>query len=288
MDDELFAALYQVALQLWPGREKRVQCPQRTVMLMFLWSAIRNKPRYWVCQRKHLPLQLQHQAILGRSQFGRRISQPNFKSMLAQLYEHLGRLPRNSLLGCWLIDAKPLLVSPYSKDKEAKWGWAYSGKARGYKLFAMTDLEGRFVAWQTRPMNESEPSMARQLLQKTDRPGYLLGDSAYDSGPLHELALSRELQLLAPRKEPHGNIGQRARQPSRLHAIDMLETFNNAFGPSLYACRTGIERAFSRLACSHVGLDRLPGFVRSPPRVSLWVDAKIILYCLLQNNDLQQ
>jgi len=73
----------------------------------------------------------------------------------------------------------------------------------------------------------------------------LLGDSAYDSGPLHEQAAQRELQLIAPRKVPGGGISDRAQQPTRLHAIDMLETFCNAFGPSMYAYRTTIERGFS-------------------------------------------
>ena len=60
----------------------------------------------------------------------------------------------------------------------------------------------------------------------------------------------------------------------------MLKTFNNAFGPALYACLTGIERTFSQMGCSKVGSDHLPYFVRGLPRVRAWVQAKIILYSL--------
>ncbi len=208
--------------------------------------------------------------------------------MLTELETHLRDAPEAKMLGCWLLDAKPLIVSPYSKDKSAKWGWAYDGKARGYKVFAMSDLQGRVVAWQTKPMNEAEPLVARTLLEYTDRPGYVIGDSIYDSGPLHELTASRDLQLIAPRKIPSGNIGKRAMQPNRLHAIAMLETFNNAFGPMMYAQRTTIERAFSRMTSSRVGLDHLPPFVRTLKRVRLWVQGKIILYSLQYKKELRR
>ena len=137
-------------------------------------------------------------------------------------------------------------------------------------------------------MNEAEPLVARTLLKHTDRPGYVIGDSIYDSGPLHELAAARDLQLIARRKVPGGNIGIRARQPTRLHSIAMLETFNNTFGPAMYACRTSIERAFAMMGCSKVGLDHLPYFIRGPSRVRLWVQGKIILYSLHQKKELHQ
>lgn len=288
MDDELFETVYQVAWKLWPRREKRVQYASRTIVLMYLWSVIRGKPQQWVCQRCNLPRAFQDQSIPGRSQFGRRLKNPQVHAMLAELETHLRGAPQAKMLGCWLLDAKPLVVSPYSKDKSAQWGWAYDRKARGYKVFAMSDLNGRVAAWQTRPMNEAEPLVARTLLQHTDRPGYVIGDSIYDSGPLHELTAARDLQLIAPRKAPSGNIGVRARQPSRLHAIAMLETFNNAFGPAMYAQRTIIERVFSRMTSSRVGLDHLPPFVRTHQRVRLWVQGKLILYSLQQKKELRQ
>jgi len=288
MDDELFAALYHSAWQLWPQREKKVQFAGRTIVLLYLWSVIRGKPRGWVCDRRNLPRLLHTTPLPSPSQFRRRLKTSETRALLDQLETHVRGLPPDQLLGCWLLDAKPLVVSPYSKDRSAKWGWAYNGQARGYKVFALCDRQGRVAAWQAQPMNAAEPQVARTLLEQTDRPGYVLGDSIYDSGPLHELAAARDLQLIAPRKEPGGNIGRRARQPTRLHAIAMLETFTNTFGPAMYACRTTIERVFSRLASSRIGLDHLPPFVRTPERVRLWVQGKIILYAVLKTKELQQ
>jgi hypothetical protein len=288
MDDELFNVLYHLANQLWPDREKRVQFSGRIIVLLYVWSAIREKPRYWVCQACNLPSRLRDYAVPSRSQFTRRFNTPQVQDMLKQLESRLRRCRRSTLLGCWLLDGKPLPVSPYTKDKDAKLGWAYDGMAHGYKLFAMTDLDGDVIDWRVGGMNESEPTMARELIKRIDRPGYVLGDSAYDSTPLHELLADRQIQLIAPRKEPGGNIGARSKHPSRLHTIDMLETFNNTFGPSMYARRGEIERTFSRLSSSSVGLDHLPGFVRRLYRVEPWVRAKIILYSVQRTKELQQ
>ena len=288
MDDELFEALYQIAHRLWPSREKRVQVAGRTVVLMYLWSVIRRKPRQWVCDPRNLPRALADRPILSRSQFGRRLNSPAIRAMLAELERHLRGTPPETLLGCWLLDAKPLLVSPYSKDTSARWGWAYNGKARGYKLYAMSDLDGHVVDWQVQPMNEAESVVAQILIQKTDRPGYLVGDSAYDSSPLHEQAAQRDLQLIAPRKRPHTGLGACRHHDHRLHAIAMLESIHNRFGPSMYEKRTVIERTFSRLGASPVGLDSLPPFVRTPPRVTLWAQGLLILYAFLRTKDLRQ
>jgi hypothetical protein len=288
MDDELFEALYQIALTLWPHREQRVQYAGRTIVLMHLWSVIRRRPRQWVCHRRNLPEALQDQPIPSRSQYGRRLNSPPVRAMLAKLEAHLNRVERPTMLGCWFLDAKALTVSPYSKDKSARWGWACERKARGYKVFAMSDLDGKVVAWQTRPMNEAEPLVARTLVAQTDRPGYVIGDSIYDSGALHEHAAARHLQLIAPRKQPGGNIGIRARQVTRLHSIAMLETIHNRFGPAMYAQRTSIERVFSRMASSRVGMDSLPPFVRTPSRVDYWVQGMMVLHATIKMQELRQ
>ena len=280
MDDELFDLLYHIAHRLWPKREPRVQYAGRLIVLLYLWSAIRNKPMAWVCDRRNLPRALAGLSIPSRSQLGRRLYCSGVVSMLDELEQAVNDLHTAGLIGLWLIDAKPLIVSPYSKDKAAWWGWAYNGKARGYKLFMLTDASGRVVAWDVRGMNQAEPEVAKSLIVHMDRPGYLIGDSIYDSNPLHQLTADQQVQLIAPRKRPGTGLGSRRHHRNRLHTIAMLECFNNTMGRALYAERTNIERGFARLASSRVGLDRLPPFVRTPKRVRRWVQAKIILYAL--------
>lgn len=288
MDDELFQLVYRIITQLAPRRGKRQQFSDASIAGCYFWAVIRNKPMSWVCQRSNAPPGLADRPLASCSTLSRRLRSDAVRQLLDRLEHELLQLQHAALICCWLIDAKPLTVSPYSKDKQARRGWAYDGQARGYKLFAVCDLNQRFVGWQVHAMNMAEPVVARSLLKHLDRPGYLVGDSAYDSTALYQAAAAESVHLVAPRKQPGGNIGLRARDPHRLHAIAMLETLGNQFGPALYAKRTTIERAFSRLAASRVGLDHLPGWVRTLPRVRRWVQAKLILFAILQNKHLRQ
>lgn len=280
MDDELFEAVYHAVFTLSPRRGKRVQFGDAMIVVVYLWSVIRNKPMMWACKACNSPAALRDVRLPSCSTLSRRMDSESVQQLIQALEESLKQTTQTALVGCWMIDAKPLVVSPYSKDKQAKRGWAYDGIARGYKLFAMCDLDKRFMNWQVHPMNVAEPTVAVELLAAADRPGYVLGDSIYDSTPLHAAAAERHLQLIAPRKVPGGPIGPRARHPHRLHAIEMLETPVNTFGRAIYRLRSGIERNFSRLASGNIGLDHLPGWVRTHDRVRRWVQGKLILYAL--------
>lgn len=277
MDDELFRRVYRTARELAPRRAKRQQFSDALIVGLYLWAAIRHKPMSWACRPAHSPHALAGGPLPSVSTLSRRLRSDPARSLLGRLEARLHARPHPTRVGCWILDAKPLPVSPYSKDKQARRGWAYNGLARGYKLFALCDLDGRIRAWQVHAMNRAEPTVAPTLLQALERPGYVLADSVYDSVPLHRAAAQRGLQMIAPRKDPTGPIGRRARHGARLHAIDMLETFCNRFGPAMYAQRTRIERAFARLASSRVGLDHLPGWVRGLDRVRRWTQAKLIL-----------
>jgi len=42
---------------------------------------------------------------------------------------------------------------------------------------------------------------------------------------------------------------------------------------------------FPQMASSRVGLDHLPGFIRTLPRVRRWIQAKIVLYHLIREKN---
>jgi hypothetical protein len=187
------------------------------------------------------------------------------------------------------LDAKPLPVGSFSKDMDARWGQAADAKAKGYKLFSVWS-PGAAVPeqWRLGSMNFCEPIVAMGMIPALRSGGYLLGDSLYDTNPLHELCAGHELQFVAPRKKPGTQLGHQAHHPSRRRAIELLEIRprmpgvakaeqSRGFGPSLYACRTGIERHFGQLGNFGGGLSPLPNWVRRPHRVVLWVAAKLIL-----------
>jgi len=174
------------------------------------------------------------------------------------------------------VDGKPMLVGSHSKDPDARWGHVRRGWAMGYKLHAIYGPDCSPLQAEVVPLNEAEPHVAARLvLALGEGGGYLLGDSAYDSNPLHEVTRSMGRQLVARRKRPKSGLGHCKHSPSRIRSIALLE---GKFGQELYALRESIERQFGWLTNHGAGLAPLPNWVRRIHRVSLWVKAKMLIH----------
>jgi hypothetical protein len=178
---------------------------------------------------------------------------------------------------CWvrLIDGKPLIVGTYSKDPDASWGCVGQSFAKGYKLHALYGHETTPDVWELAPLNVSEPEVGARLILLLKRAGYIVGDKAFDSNPMHEAANSVGAQLVAERKRPGTNLGHRRHSPGRLRSMALLCT---EFGRALYQHRSTIERKFGHLTNHAGGLAPLPNWVRRIHRVRLWVQAKLIIH----------
>jgi hypothetical protein len=176
------------------------------------------------------------------------------------------------------IDGRPLTINPYSKDRDARWGYAIRGFGFGYKLHVVWGRGLVPLAWELLPLNASEPRVATErLLPRLPRATgkrYLLGDCAYDTNPLHAAAAERGYQLLAPPKRSGNDLGHRPHHPARLIGLAQLKT---PYGSRLYKRRGMVERFFANWATRDIGLDTLPAHVRRLPRIKQFVQAKIIL-----------
>jgi hypothetical protein len=206
----------------------------------------------------------------------RRLQTTEVQRLLAEMEQRLAALSG----GGWvmLVDGKPVTVGPYSKDPDAAWGRARRGWAKGYKLHAVYDAGSIPVAWEIAPLNESEPEVvARLVLSIRQGGGYLLGDKAYDSNPLHDAALAVGCQLVAERKRPNTGLGHRRHSPGRLRSIQLL---GQEFGQQLYAFRDQIERNFGWLTNHAAGLAPIPNWVRRISRVRVWVQTKLIIHAM--------
>jgi hypothetical protein len=211
-------------------------------------------------------------------------------NLLESLLLRLSEVAPQTLLQ--IVDAKPLPVGGFSKDIDAKWGHAVDAKAKGYKLFSVWSSRSSVPRqWRLGPMNWPEPFAAAAMIPALPTGGYLLGDSLYDTNPLHSLCESHGFQLLSPRKRPGTQLGHQAHAPSRCRSIELLEirpvmplapgaSGTDAcqnFGPSLYASRTQIERQYGQMGNFGGGLSPLPNWVRRPHRVAAWVAAKLVI-----------
>jgi hypothetical protein len=242
---------------------------------VYLWAVVHNRPTCWACRPANWPKGLWHRKLPSQSTMSRRLRTTEVQRLLYKMEEPLAR---HQPSGQWVltVDGKPLLVGSHSKDPDAEWGHVRRGWAKGYKLHAVYGQDCIPLSWEATALNVAEPDVARQMIPSL-RPGggYILGDSAYDSNPLHDSSLAAGYQLVAQRKRPHAGLGHRSHSPGRLRSIDLLQ---GKFGQALYHLREGAERQFGWLTSHGAGLAPLPSWVRRHHRVRCWIQAKLLIH----------
>lgn len=278
MEDELWKQLYRMVMAMASHQYPRCATySDAEIVLTFLWSVLNDRPAYWACQKRNWPIWHRRTPLPDDSTLSRRLRSPSVRQLMASLETQLIRLRPAS--ACRWIDAKPLPIGGNSQDGDAGYGRAAGCKARGYKLHAVGDESQGIVAWTVRPMNENEKKPAEGLIAKLPPGGYLVGDNAYDSNRLYALAGRRAIQLLAPRRQ-NTKLGHKRHSVYRLRGLRLQETPQ---GQALLHRRAGIERLFGQLTNIGFGLKPLPNWVRGLPRVTRWVQGKLILYHLWRN-----
>lgn len=231
----------------------------------------------WACKPENWPDDLRPDPLPSQSTVSRR-------SKTVEVLRLLAAMERPCLLRTFDLaltaDGKPLHVGGHSKDPDAAWGHARRGWAKGYKLHALFGAPTSPYEWDVEPLNVAEPTIAaRQVAKLPPGGGYLLGDGAYDSNPLHEVTTAGGRQLIAPRKRPGTGLGHCRHTPGRLRSIELLEG-ESEFGRTLHAERDDIERRFGRLTNHAAGLAPLPNWVRRLDRVRLWVQLKLLIHAV--------
>lgn len=281
MERELWNQLYRLAKQLDKGIWTWGY-PASVIVGVYLWAVIHDRPTCWACQRKNWGQKCPLEKLPSQPCLSRRLRSRSVEKLLLAMEQTLGEDPRS----CWTkyIDGKPLPIGGYSKDPDAKWGRATSGKAKGYKLYAIVGHHSLPLVWHIDAMSVNENKVSRQLIpQLRGGGGYLVGDSQYDSNSLHDLAWKYGHQLVAPRRQPNTNLGHRRQSPGRLRCIELLK---QPFGRGLLKQRKHIERVFGWLTSFGGGLSPLPSWVRRTWRVKTWIRAKMMIDAIkLQNRN---
>jgi hypothetical protein len=247
------------------------------IVLTLLWAAFNNKPISWAVQRGHWPVWCLRwiPRLPSSTTMSRRLRRPSvMEFQAATLAQSQQDLPRSMLL---VIDGKPLVIGGGTKDRQAGYGRAVGGKAKGYKLHLLLHAGGRIEQYRVAPMNVPEQRMADRMLRDLEPDGgYALADGNYDSVRLYAWAALKGRQLVAPRRHPGKGLSWRPQRPSRLRSIELIEGLST-FGRALLHKRDLIERWLGNLTSSGVGLGPLPAWVRTYRRVHRWVTAKLII-----------
>ena len=281
MEDELFVLVYQLICQERNKRKRRsrTQYSDWVILLVYFWSVAHDRPTDWACQRRHWPTCWRWLSLPSQPTMSRRLRSLSVIQLLMSLMQRLQQvhephLPPEPLVR--RLDSRPLVVGGFSKDRDARRGYATGGKARGYKSF---DLTGSAVVPDQLilgPLNQADQEAAVELIRQLSGGGYLLADCQYDNNDLHALAGARGYQLISPRRQPGTGLGHCAHNTGRLRSIDLLEG-PGVFGRSVYRLREDIERRYGNCSSFGGGLQPLPSWVRRPHRVGMWLWAKHIL-----------
>ena len=288
MERELWRALYALAVRLdkpW-GRWRYTTAD---VVAVYFWAAVHDRPTSWAIDPSQWPEDLRPAWLPSQSTTSRRLGHSDAVELMTAVEQHLVTLLGLGRSLVHRLDGKALAISPVSKDPDAGYGRGAGGWQKGYKFHAVWGDGPLPVAWTLAPMNASEKTIARGLLEALPGGGYLLADSHYDVGYLYDLAAQAGFQLVAKKTPSRGKdgLGHRPQSPHRLRSIELLTT---EFGRVLYRQRNAIECRFGALSCAGGGLSPLPAWVRRFHRVRHWVQAKIILAGLrwIRNHPLQK
>ncbi len=278
MERERYRALYELTYQLGRTRRtKHVVFTDVKIVAVYFWAVLHDRPIRWACRTNHWPRAARTRTLPSESTMSRRLRRPEVRALIDAVEQTLCHRHQYDLT--MLIDAKPLPVGSATKDPDAVAGFAGAGKGKGYKLHLICDSQRIPWAWSVVGMNRNEaavaPDLVEQLPPRTpEERGMLLGDTAYDSNPLYDLAGQRGWQLYAKRR-PGKQLGHRRHSPYRIRS---RERTSASQWKQLENQRKGVERCFAHLTGGTLGLKPLPSWVRRLNRVRQWVQAKIIIY----------
>lgn len=255
---------------------RRFEFSDRCILLMWLWAVYHDRPLCWACRRDSYSTLLRPRRLPSVSQFCKRLATPRFACARAILHQILTAPAHAERFSC--LDGKALVINDYSTDPDARNGIA-SGKFHfGYKLHARGSHSGFLVEYRLTPLNEGEPSTARELLNHLPPGSLVLADANYDSWRLYDAVRQRDGRLLT-RLKGRARLARtlEGMGPARREAIWAWDHRPTLCEQAMHR-RDQIERHFAHLTSFGGGLGPLPAWVRRLSRVRLWVDAKIAIY----------
>lgn len=261
------------------GSSRRVKFTDNLIVKMYFWAVGHDRPLCWACDRENYGNLFRPRKLPSVSQFCRRVKTDLFQEYLQHVHD--ATTGHRELKDLNFFDGKPLTVGNYSRDPEAKKGYAAGQMGKGYKLHALVNKERKIVAWSVESLNTHEMPVARTLIHQAVRvpkDALFLADGNYDAHKLHKDIHARGGWLwVKPRGMAKHPVTLRQMGPARRALLKVWEQ-TPGFAKCFYNKRIAVEGTFSNLTSFGGGLGPLPNFVRRLERVRRWVGAKIILY----------
>jgi len=278
MERELWRRIRAAIRRLPRTRARNAVYTWEEVLAVLLWAALHDRSISWACRRSSWPMQAWRRRLPDQSTMSRRLRDPEVPILLTRVLQMVQEDGGSPVL--LVFDGKPLELSEYTRDPEARAGRGAGRMAMGYKLHLILEPQRQAVrAWEVHPLNRAEPEVAADLVDQacTGEGGVLLADSLVDSNPLHQRTGARRWQLITPRKRPGTGLGRRVHHPHRLLSVLLTEGPLGCWDRDWAVHRDAIERFFGALASFGGGLFGLPPWARRLHRVRYWVGAKLVV-----------
>jgi hypothetical protein len=255
---------------------RRPEYGDTLIVAVYLWAVMQDRPQGWACRRENYQSIFRPRALPSESRLSRRIRGERCQMLLTRVYEEVAEVDRPSSVN--MVDGRPFTVNGCTKDRQARPGRISGGFARGYRLHSLVSDDRRVLNWMVTPMNEPEPAQAKTLIETAAAVGeVILGDSVYDANSLYKAAKARGSVLVSHiradrlKNRPRTNRNS----PERIAAV---ESWKRGVARYVYRDRVLVETTFGNQSSYAGGLGPLPAWVRTLPRVTRWIGAKLILY----------
>jgi hypothetical protein len=271
----VYQTIKQVARRM-PKPRWRPEYSDTLIVAMYLWAAYHDRPQDWACRRENYRSLFRPRRLPSPSRFSRRIRSERCQTLLTEVYRRIADVENASAAN--YIDGRPFPVGGCSKDRQARRGRVQGGKARGYRLHSLVSDDRRVLNWAVTPMNEAETTCARLLIETAPAVAdVILGDGVFDASHLYDAAAARGSMLVAAIRKDRLESKPRANRnsPERIAAV---EHWKHGVARYVYRDRINVEGTFGNQSSYGGGLGPLPAWVRTLPRVTRWIGAKLILY----------
>jgi hypothetical protein len=254
------------------SRPKRCRYSDGEILRVSIWAILHDRPVSWACREENWPAKLRPDRLPDGSTVSRRWKRAALQYQAQRLHElgvdRLGETSRYAI-----VDGRPLPVGGCSKDPDARPGRSAGGMGKGYKMHTLVSLKHAILAYEIRPMNEAEQTVALELVARVPhRVLRVLGDGIYDSIRLHRRMENAGKKLYTPIRK--GRVGRR-QQPRRLQLLRLTQ---RPIGCRLLKLRDEVERAFAQESNVAIGFKGLPAWARRSHRVHRWMWGKNLLH----------
>jgi hypothetical protein len=189
MERELWPSLYRLRKEVAKDfHQKDVHMQPWVLAAVMLWAALHDRPVSWACRPRHWSTTpLRPAQLPSPSTRSRRSDGVGVGLLLRALERRIRDSGAQRLIA--FLDGKPLPIGGNGKDKDARFGRAAGGVAKGYKSHAVWSLRPLPEAWDVAPLHVHERAVARAaLLPQLRYGGYLLVGGNYDASDLFDAA----------------------------------------------------------------------------------------------------